>query len=326
MAKMEEEKKEISKPAPLWCRVFVDGETDNATHLFKSRQDAESFIVSIKIEQPDSEIEIEESAFMASGEYIIGDLKPILEKKVWGKVIQPIKDGNTGGVFLLNDGTPFAIFKTYSGNGIFNDDLENKYIVQNETIGVFPVKASGASDEDLDNYHDYIGSVINFPEAPIEACFEEGYDPPESTLWIGQLLIHTDEEFRTPINQAESGKPPRELVLLLHNVLCDFWRFTPFANEPIPRCQISENDDGSVNFSYQLMSGGAKDGQLSLFYTVDFRGLAICRETGEELNLNEDQILGGVVATIIQDIYGNYDIQKASRDFYLWLGDKEEIQ
>ena len=51
-----------------------------------------------------------------------------------------LKNKGKGGVYSLEDGTIFSIFKTFSGDGVWEDQIGNSYAVDSGIIGAFPEK------------------------------------------------------------------------------------------------------------------------------------------------------------------------------------------
>ena len=111
---------------------------------------------------------------------------------------------------------------------------------------------------------------------------------------------------------------PESLTKAFNNIFLLYWECTPFSkNHSVPTILMSRNDDGTANFCYI-------DGQLedldsfkgcSCWYTIDHEGMAHVKEFNEVLNLKNLPHITAVAATIIQDVYGPFDIQKAGKLF-----------
>ena len=111
---------------------------------------------------------------------------------------------------------------------------------------------------------------------------------------------------------------PEHLVRRLNDLLLSYWECTPFSKEkPIPTILMSINDDETANFSY--IDGKLEDPEsvegCSCFYTVDHDGMAHVKEFNEVLNLKNLPHMTAVVATIIRDVYGEFNLQKAGQQF-----------
>ncbi len=137
-------------------------------------------------------------------------------------------------------------------------------------------------------------------------------------------LFHQEQEGSTitykmkrPLNCVKFDSPEK-LANQLNAVLIDYWKCTPFANHhSVPQLLISLNDDGTVNISY--IDGKLEDLDsvkgCSCWYTIDHEGMAHVKEFNEILDLKNLPHMTAVVATIIQDVYGPFDIQKAGKLF-----------
>ena len=115
---------------------------------------------------------------------------------------------------------------------------------------------------------------------------------------------------------------PEHLAKRLNDLLIDYWECTPFSKEhSVPTFLLSMNDDGTVNFSY--IDGKFEDPHsvkgVSCWYTIDHEGMAHVKEFNEVLNLKNLPHMTAVVATIIQDVYGEFDIQEAGQKFLKML-------
>jgi hypothetical protein len=89
-------------------------------------------------------IRIKKVECLPPGDYYIGDIEPILRELIDFKIMSHLLESNgKGGVYKLEDGTTFSIFKTFSGDGIWEDQIGNCYAVDSGTIGAFPRKKLG---------------------------------------------------------------------------------------------------------------------------------------------------------------------------------------
>jgi len=111
----------------------------------------------------------------------------------------------------------------------------------------------------------------------------------------------------------------------LNNMLIEFWNYTPFSeNNRAPVCLRSKNKDGSINISFCIGNKNEPDNsRISCFYTIEDDGKAHVEVDGHEeiLNLNDIQHLLAIIAQVITDIYGEYDVSNAmdkymNRDFH----------
>ena len=138
-------------------------------------------------------------------------------------------------------------------------------------------------------------------------------------------LFHRKQEDSTVLYKSDKNwncmtfDSPEHLARRLNDLLLDYWECTPFSTDhSVPTILVSTNEDGTANFSYI-------DGQLedldsvkgcSCWYTIDHEGMAHVKEFNEVLDLKDFRQLLGIAATIIQDVYGEFDIQKVTKLFF----------
>ena len=80
---------------------------------------------------------------------------------------------------------------------------------------------------------------------------------------------------------------------------------------------MSINDDKTSNFSY--VDGDPNDLEsvkgCSCWYRVDHNGYAHVKEFNEVLDLKNAVHINAIAATIIRDIFGDFDIAEAGQKF-----------
>lgn len=120
---------------------------------------------------------------MSAGKYYIGDLCYVLNNK-WDEFCNLTIDGNDlkDGEFELNDGTRFATYTTYYGDGNYKDQSGRSYGVDAGLIGCVAIEDITDPDADFEG-----GNVIDFPLA-----FETGSQ--EGELHFGHIVIETRNE------------------------------------------------------------------------------------------------------------------------------------
>ena len=128
-------------------------------------------------------------------------------------------------------------------------------------------------------------------------------------------FIHREEDVQTHLRR-------------LNNIFCKFFSVTHFhqdLNYEVPWCRHSVNDDGTINVDYQARDGQmVVDDGLSYFYTINHDGTIYCKTSDELLDLKNIVHLMGVVSTMIRDIYGEFDDQKAFQDHIDLVCGKED--
>ena len=133
------------------------------------------------------------------------------------------------------------------------------------------------------------------------------------TKTSNSAVYRPDERFN-----VYKGVNPERLTKAFNNIFLLYWECTPFSKDhPIPTILVSNNDDGTANFSY--IDGKLEDPEsvkgCSCWYTVDHDGMAHVKEFNEVLNLKNLPHMTAVVATIIQDVYGEFNLQKSGKQF-----------
>ena len=114
------------------------------------------------------------------------------------------------------------------------------------------------------------------------------------------------------------GVSPEDLVKNFNNIFLLYWECTPHKyNQNVPIILVSINDDKTANFSY--INGDPDDlasvKGCSCWYTVDHDGFAHVKEFNEILDMKNVVHVNAIAATIIRDIFGDFDIPKASQKF-----------
>ncbi len=143
----------------------------------------------------------------------------------------------------------------------------------------------------------------------------------ENCQSIQEEYIH---ETKNPNFVNTSKKSVIEHRDFFNEMLLGYWGYTPFAeNNPIPMMGQQENDDGSIYFRYYP---GTKENvdrlKGSYGYTIKEGGIVKVMESAEILNLNDFNHLIAIISTIITDIYGEYDKEKAFTNFFNFLKKK----
>ena len=123
---------------------------------------------------------------MKAGKYYVGDLCYVMNDR-WNEVCDLIIRDHVclDGEFELSDGTKFAIYGTFYGDGMYPDQFGNGYPVDSGSIGCILV--DDISDGELD---EELGNLFDFDEE-FETSSEEGI------IQIGPVMIDTrgeDEE------------------------------------------------------------------------------------------------------------------------------------
>ena len=95
---------------------------------------------------------------MKAGRYWVGDLCYIMPDEAWREVCRFMGNGSEPieGVFRLGEHEG-AIFGTAYGDGVYKDQLRNKYGVDSGTLGIFP---AGVFEGGFPNG----GQTVDFPE------------------------------------------------------------------------------------------------------------------------------------------------------------------
>ena len=122
---------------------------------------------------------------MPAGKYYIGDLCYVLDA-VWDEFCNITIGGNDllDGEFTLPDGRRFASYGTAYGDGIYSDQLGNRYGVDAGLIGCILVDDLSEADKAEATK---CGAVIEFSE-PFATYVENG------TIVFGEVRIPTGDE------------------------------------------------------------------------------------------------------------------------------------
>ena len=115
------------------------------------------------------------------------------------------------------------------------------------------------------------------------------------------------------------GVNPERLTKAFNNIFLLYWECTPFKDEhKVPTMLMSINDDKTANFSY--IDGDPDDLEsvkgCSCWYTVDHDGYAHVKEFNEVLDLKNAVHVNAIAATIVRDIFGNFDIAEAGQNLH----------
>jgi hypothetical protein len=114
------------------------------------------------------------------------------------------------------------------------------------------------------------------------------------------------------------GVNPESLTKAFNNIFILYWECTPFAEEhKLPTILMSINNDKTANFSY--VDGDPNDLEsvkgCSCWYTVDHDGFAHVKEFNEILDMKNMVHVNAIAATIIRDIFGDFDMAEAGQKF-----------
>ena len=130
--------------------------------------------------------------------------------------------------------------------------------------------------------------------------------------------VHTTEGHQVVGNETDGR---HEHLLRLNNWLCSIWPHTPYgkAGAQIPNCANEDRvlgGDIDVRFFYYI---DPESGQKSHQYWITDDGRVVC-DTNELMDLKSMNHLGGIVCTIIKDIYGDFDAEEATKEWMESLG------
>ena len=139
-----------------------------------------------------------------------------------------------------------------------------------------------------------------------------------------QNLFFKDSKINTHNYQVDNqwsfykDASPEHLVKTFNNIFLDYWECTPYKDiYKVPTILLSINDDKTANFSY--VDGDPDDLEsvkgCSCWYTVDHEGYAHVKEFNEVLDLKNAVHINAIAATIIRDIFGNFDMAEAGQIF-----------
>ena len=133
------------------------------------------------------------------------------------------------------------------------------------------------------------------------------------TKTLNSDVYRPDERFN-----VYQGVDPESLAKAFNNIFILYWECTPFAEEhKLPTILMSINDDKTSNFSY--VDGDPNDLEsvkgCSCWYTVDHNGYAHVKEFNEVLDLKNAVHINAIAATIIRDIFGDFDMAEAGQKF-----------
>ena len=111
---------------------------------------------------------------------------------------------------------------------------------------------------------------------------------------------------------------PENLIKNFNNIFLLYWECTPYKyNQNVPMILVSVNDDETANFSY--IDGDLNDLEsvkgCSCWYTVDHDGFAHVKEFNEILDMKNIVHVNAIAATIIRDIFGDFDMAEAGQKF-----------
>ena len=133
------------------------------------------------------------------------------------------------------------------------------------------------------------------------------------TKTSNSAVYRSDERFN-----VYKGVNPERLTKAFNNIFLLYWECTPFKDEhKVPTMLMSINDDKTANFSY--VYGDPDDLEsvkgCSCWYTVDHEGYAHVKEFNEVLDLKNAVHINAIAATIVRDIFGNFDMAEAGQIF-----------
>ena len=133
------------------------------------------------------------------------------------------------------------------------------------------------------------------------------------TKTLNSDVYRTDKRFN-----VYQGVNPESLTKAFNNIFILYWECTPFAEKhKLPTILMSINDDKTANFSY--VEGDPNDLEsvkgCSCWYTVDHDGYAHVKEFNEVLDLKNAVHINAIAATIIRDIFGDFDMAEVGQKF-----------
>ena len=130
---------------------------------------------------------------MKAGTYYVGDLCYVFSDERWNEVCDVTILGRYvfSGEFTLADGTPFAMYNTKHGDGVYSDNFGHDYPVDAGVIGCIDVKHIDA-DVMKGIMERGMGHFFTFKNE-----FETGYDDAEkSVITFGEtVFIDTDPQY-----------------------------------------------------------------------------------------------------------------------------------
>lgn len=113
---------------------------------------------------------------MPAGEYWIGDLCYVLDDD-WDEVCSLYESG--AGQYTMSDGRRFAMYGTFYGDGVYEDESKNTYSVDSGTLGCIKVSHIDGPSR--------LGNVVKFAE-PFETC-----ELSDGVLKFGHIYINTKD-------------------------------------------------------------------------------------------------------------------------------------
>ncbi len=145
--------------------------------VFETKKEAKDCFELYKKNKPDlNNLEIKPVRCMPPGRYFIGDLGLILDDYE-----NQSKYPNGRDVYQLEDGTLFANFKTWGGDGIFEDQVGWQYGVDTGGIGAIPIRSLPKELRNIKSGQGQRVRIFKHPVIcsygfPIEGCIKIGND------------------------------------------------------------------------------------------------------------------------------------------------------
>ena len=174
--------------------------------------------------------------------------------------------------------------------------------------------------EEGDNRHMGANKIASLMSVPRGFFNWQVYFDGERILTMDELeqretVVHeTDSKWSLDDMQTEEVM---SYIKRFNHVFCGFWEETEFYLDrawEVPICNPFLNADGTIDMVYAAREEQDPQGSSqSLCYVVRHDGTVFCRESNEVLDLKDFMHIMAITQTIIRDIYGDYDLESASR-------------
>ena len=104
--------------------------------------------------------------------------------------------------------------------------------------------------------------------------------------------------------------PARDCILNFNRIFCQYWRHTPYKDNPLPQCVIQDNKNGTMSFFYKgVLQNKSK------MYNVYQERLIDLNIDQIGLDLNDYKVALPLAGIIIAEISGEFDHEKAIVSF-----------
>ena len=216
---------------------------------------------------------------MKAGKYWIGDLCYLIPDEEWRTVVAFLGNGRTPreGEFTLQ-GHEGAIFSTYQGDGVYQDQFGNSYGVDSGTIGIFPADV-------FEGYFFEGGTVHEIPHDFTPRSFDGNMD-------FGGVQIKTKPaplpEFSVEVSRkGETRIFPMEVV---DECYCS--KYTDYPGLRVGEAEPDLNDFAGDDFASESINYAYAEGQCNAGSVENERGKVvfswrIVREDGEYPSFQE---------------------------------------